>query len=485
LRLSNASCDQLPVSIRRPAYERSRVTPGIVHLGIGAFHRAHQAIFVDDLLARGAMDWGIIGASLRSPDTSEALAPQDCLYTVAIRAGAETQHRVIGSIVETCVAKTDPAGLIARMADPRTRIVTLTVTEKGYCHTPQTGELDEQHPHILHDLAYPDAPRSAPGFLVAALARRKAAGLAPFTVLSCDNLSANGHTVQRVLTRFAALTSPELGRWIEAEVACPSTMVDRIVPETTAADRAAVASALHMTDAWPVIAEPFIQWIIEDRFSASRPDFAAVGAQFVADVLPFEHMKLRLLNASHSGLAYLGYLAGYDTIAATMADPHFAAFARRLMDDSAPTLTMPPGTDLATYTQSLLARFSNTALQHRTSQIAMDGSQKLPQRLLGTMRDRLAKGLTIDTHALAVAGWMRYVTAMDEQGRSIDVRDPLAKQLAAIAATTGPVADRLAPALLNVSAVFGDLAHHPRASGAVTNALARLYAHGARRAVQP
>src|SRR6185369_10841059 len=203
----------------------------------------------------------------------------------------------------------------------------------------------------------------------------------------------------------------------------------------------------------------------------------------VTDVLPFEHMKLRLLNASHSGLAYLGYLAGYETIATTMADPHFAAFARRLMEESAPTLTMPPGTDLATYCDLLLRRFSNTALQHRTWQIAMDGSQKLPQRLLGTMRDRLAKGLPIDTHALAVAGWMRYVTATDEQGRSIDVRDPLATQLAAIAATTGPVAERLAPALLNVSAVFGDLANDPRMQSAVTNALARLYAHGARQAV--
>ncbi|HEY4986266.1 MAG TPA: mannitol dehydrogenase family protein, partial [Bradyrhizobium sp.] len=481
MRLSNASLDRLPVTIRRPAYDRSRVTPGIVHLGVGAFHRAHQAIFVDDLLAAGAMDWGIIGASLRSAETHEALAPQDCLYTVAIRSGADTQHRVIGSILETVVAPTDPARLIARMADPRTRIVSLTVTEKGYCHIPQTGELDHHHPDIVHDLANPDAPRSAPGFLVAALARRKAAGLAPFTVLSCDNLSANGHTVQRVLTQLAALTSPELGRWIESEVACPSTMVDRIVPETTDADRAAIASALGLRDAWPVIAEPFIQWIIEDRFSAGRPDFASVGAQFVADVLPFEHMKLRLLNASHSGLAYLGYLAGYETVAATMADPHFAAFARRLMQESAPTLTMPPGTDLATYCTLLLARFSNTALQHRTAQIAMDGSQKLPQRLLGTMRDRLAKGLPIDTHALAVAGWMRYVSATDEQGRTIDVRDPLAKQLAAIADSTGPVAERLAPALLNVSAVFGELGSDPRVQSAVTSALARLYAHGARR----
>ncbi len=221
MRLSNASLDRLPHGIRRPAYDRSRVTPGIVHLGIGAFHRAHQAIFVDDLLAKGALDWGIIGASLRSRETYAALAPQDCLYTVAIRAGQDTEHRIIGSILDTDVARDNPARLIARMTDPSTRIVSLTVTEKGYCHTPQTGELDERHPDIVHDLAYPDAPRSAPGYLVAALARRKAAGLAPFTVLSCDNLSANGHTVHRVLAQFATLTSPDLSRWIEARGRLP------------------------------------------------------------------------------------------------------------------------------------------------------------------------------------------------------------------------------------------------------------------------
>jgi fructuronate reductase len=484
LRLSNASLDRLPNHVRRPAYDRSRVTPGIVHLGIGAFHRAHQALVIDDVLAGGATDWGIIGASLRSPDTQEALAPQDHLYTVATRAGDEVEHRVIGSILDTEVARANPAHLIARMADPRTRIVSLTITEKGYCHAPQTGELDDTHPDIVHDLGYPDAPRSAPGFIVAALARRKASGIAPFTVLSCDNLAANGHTLRRVLAQFAALRSPELGKWIADEVACPSTMVDRIVPETTDADRAAVSAALGMRDAWPVVTEPFIQWIVEDRFPAGRPDLAAACVQLVSDVTPFEHMKLRLLNASHSGLAYLGYLAGYETIAAAMADPHFAAYARRLMEESAPTLAMPCGTDLAAYSQSLLQRFSNPALHHRTWQIAMDGSQKLPQRLLGTMRDRLALGLSIDTHALAVAGWMRYVTGLDEQGRKIDVRDPLATGLAAIAATTGPIAARLAPALLDVASVFGALGGDSRLRTSVTHALARLYALGARKVVQ-
>ena len=484
LRLANASLDRLPGQIRRPDYDRSRIRPGIVHLGIGAFHRAHQAVVIDDLIAGGASDWGIIGASLRSSDTRDALVPQDCLYTLAVRSGAGIEHRIIGSVLDTLVAPANPAALVARMADPATRIVSLTITEKGYCHTPQTGELDAQHPDIVHDLQNPDAPRSAPGFIVTALARRQTAGTAPFTVLSCDNLSANGHTAKCIITQFAALRSRELAQWIEHEVAFPSTMVDRIVPETTEADRSSVAAALGMIDAWPVVTEPFTQWIVEDHFPAGRPDFAAAGVQLVSDVTPFENMKLRLLNASHSALAYLGYLAGYETIASTMTDERFVAFARQVMEDAAPTLEMPEGTDLAAYSASLLQRFSNPALHHRTWQIAMDGSQKLPQRLLGTMQDRLRMGLPIDTHALAVAGWMRYVTAADETGRAIDVRDPIAATLRKIADDAGPVADRLAPALLEVSSIFGTLGGDLRMRSAITQALAKLYEVGARQAVQ-
>ena len=483
-RLSNANLDRLPGQIRRPGYDRSCVKPGIVHLGIGAFHRAHQAVVIDDLLAGGATDWGIVGASLRNSETRDALAPQDGLYTVAVRSGTGTDHRVVGSVLDVEVARENPARLIARMANPATRIVSLTVTEKGYCHTPQTGDLDEHHPDIVHDLQNPGAPRSVAGFLVAALTRRRNSGTAPFTVLSCDNLSANGHTVGRIVAQFAALRSRSLAKWIEAEVAFPSTMVDRIVPETTDADRAAVSSELGMIDAWPVVTEPFTQWIVEDRFPAGRPDLAAAGVQLVSNVTPFEHMKLRLLNASHSALAYLGYLAGYETIAATMTDDRFAAFARQVMEDAAPTLAMPVGTNLVAYSASLLQRFSNPALHHRTWQIAMDGSQKLPQRLLATMQDRLRRGLPIDTHALAVAGWMRYVTAKDEQGRAIDVRDPLAPKLAAITEAAGPIAERLAPALLEVGSIFGALGTDPRMQSAVTAALARLYALGARQTVQ-
>ncbi|MCA1539413.1 mannitol dehydrogenase family protein [Bradyrhizobium sp. NBAIM32] len=481
MRLGRANLDRLAPAIRRPAYGRSRVTPGIVHLGLGAFHRAHQAVVIDDCLAGGSMSWGIVGASLRSPDTRDALAPQDHLYTIAVRAAEGTEHRVIGALLDSVVAREKPAALVERMADPAIRIVSLTVTEKGYCHTPQTGDLDERHPDVVHDLNNFDAPRSAPGFIVAALARRRAQGLSPFTVLCCDNLAAN--TVQRIVTQFAALRSRELGKWIADTVAFPSTMVDRIVPETTDADRDAVASALGMRDAWPVMTEPFTQWVVEDRFTAGRPDLAAAGVELVGDVKPFELMKLRLLNASHSALAYLGYLSGYETIADTMQDPHFARLAAQVMEEAAVTLTMPSGTDLAAYRASLLKRFANPALHHRTWQIAMDGSQKLPQRLLGAMQDRLARGLPIATHALAVAGWIRYVSGVDEQGRPIDVRDPFAAEFAALAREAGPVAERLAPALLGVAKVFGPLGAEPRLREAVTAALGRLYADGARRAV--
>jgi fructuronate reductase len=293
----------------------------------------------------------------------------------------------------------------------------------------------------------------------------------------------NGHAVHRVLTEFARLRSPDFGAFVAGEIGCPDTMVDRIVPATTDDDRARVAAGLGMTDAWPVIAEPFTQWVIADRFSAGRPGWEAAGATMVQDVAPFEAMKLRLLNASHSALAYLGFLAGKETVADAMADPGLADFAARVMDDATPTLALPAGMDVAGYKRSLLERFRNPALRHRTWQIAMDGTQKLPQRILGTTADRLAAGLPIDTHALVVAGWMRFAAGVDEAGRPIDVRDPKAAELAAIAKFAGPVADRLAPALLDLPDVFGALGQDGRVRAAVTAALARLYAVGAARAV--
>ncbi len=485
MRLSLSALDRLPAEVARPAYDVGAVRTGIVHLGIGAFHRAHQAVYVDDRLAAGETDWAICGASLRSPETADALVPQDGLYTVAIRSGLGEQLRVIGAVRRLLVAPRDPAALLDDMTDPAVRIVSLTVTEKGYCHDPATGELQPDHPDVVADLAAPERPRGVPGVLVEALRRRRATGVAPFTVLCCDNLPENGRTVGRVLVQFAGLRDPAVGRWIEDAVAFPSTMVDRIVPTTSDADRAAIEARLGVADAWPVMTEPFTQWVIEDRFSNGRPRFEDAGAELVSDVAPYEQMKLRLLNASHSTLAYLGYLAGYETISDVMADPAYVRLVQGLMDEEVtPTLPLTPGANLAGYKRSLLERFANPALKHRTWQIAMDGSQKLPQRLLGTIRDRLTAGAPIPRLALGVAGWMRYVTGTDEQGRPIDVRDPLAKRLRGLADDAGSVADRLAPALFSVREVFGDdLPRNPRFTKPVTDALHALFRNGARAVV--
>ena len=485
MRLSPSTLQRLPPACERPAYDVGAARVGVVHLGVGAFHRAHQAVYLEDRLAAGEAGWAICGASLRSADTSAALEPQEGLYSVAIRSGEGERLRVIGAVRRLLVAPADPEALLRAMTDPGVRIVSLTITEKGYCHDPATGQLREDHPDIIADLAHPNRPQSAPGFLVEALRRRRDTGTPPFTVLCCDNLPQNGNTVAGVVARLAALQVPDLGAFVAGEVAFPSTMVDRIVPATTDADRDAISEALGLRDAWPVVTEPFTQWVIEDRFPLGRPRLEDAGAELVADVAPYELMKLRLLNGSHSTLAYLGYLAGYETIAETMADPGFACLVRRLMDEEVtPTLRVPPGADLDAYKRSLLQRFANSALQHRTWQIAMDGSQKLPQRLLGTVRDRLAAGAPILCLALGIAAWMRYVTGRDESGRPIDVRDPLADRLRRICDEAGPVAERLAPALMGVDEVFGhDLPRDPRFTRPVTEALAGLLRDGARAAV--
>ena len=484
-RLSEATLATLPSQVARPDYDRAAVTPGIVHLGVGAFHRAHQADYTDCVLGADT-GWGIVGASLRSADTRDALAPQDGLYTLAERSGEGETLRVIGALTQVLVTAGDPAARLDAMSDPRVRIVSLTVTEKGYCHDPATGELNEAHPDIVADLAAPQAPRSAPGLIVEALHRRRLAGVPPFTVMSCDNLPSNGRVAKRILDRLARLRDRDLGAFVAGELACPSTMVDRITPATTDEDRARIAAALGVVDAWPVITEPFTQWVIEDSFSAGRPGWEAAGAELVADVEPYELMKLRLLNGAHSTLAYLGYLAGYPTVAETMEDPAFAQLVRGLMDEEVtPTLHVPPGADLAAYKSALIERFRNPALKHRTWQICMDGSQKLPQRFLGTIRERLAAGAPIDRLALGVAGWIRYVTGTDETGAAIDVRDPLAARLREVADKAGPDAARLAPAMLAVEEVFGrELPADPRFREPVTAALAKLLAQGARKTVE-
>uniref|UniRef100_UPI003BABD295 mannitol dehydrogenase family protein n=1 Tax=Stappia sp. TaxID=1870903 RepID=UPI003BABD295 len=428
---------------------------GIVHLGLGAFFRAHGAIYIAEAMAASGGDWGITGVSLKRPDQRDRLAPQGCAYT-ALELGPDGEHpRVIEVIENVLVAPEDPAAVVAAMAAPGVRIVSLTVTEKGYCHEPATGRLMRDHPDIKADLANPESPSSAPGFIVRALAARRAAGLPPFTVMSCDNLPDNGHLLRGVVLDLAALVDPNLAAWIEKEGSFPATMVDRIVPATKDEDLDRVAELTGRRDESPVLHEPFRQWVIEDDFvDGMRPDLGAVGVELVEDVAPYEAMKLRCLNGTHSTLAYLGYLAGHETIAETVADEAFARFVTRVWDEEIiPGLTPPPGVSLTDYSRALLARYANPGIRHRTWQIAMDGSQKLPQRILTQLAEGLAAGRAMSGLTLAVAAWMRYVGGTDEKGAAIDVRDPMAERLKALS-DAAPDPRGKAMALLGVAEVF-------------------------------
>ncbi len=480
-RLSLSTLARVPGGVARPAYDPSNLPVGILHLGLGAFHRAHQAVYTDDILGADPR-WGICGVSLKTPRAIRPLTAQDGLYTLLTRSRDGTSARIIGALRETIFAGAARARLVARFADPRITVVTATVTEKGYCHDPATGELNENHPDIRHDLAHPDAPESAIGLLVAGLAARREANAGPLTFVCCDNLPHNGHMVERLVRAFAGRREPALAAWIRDRVAFPSTMVDRIVPATTAVDVADAKRLTGLHDEATVTAESFGQWIIENRFSAARPQWEEAGAQIVADVVPFETMKLRLLNGSHSTLAYLGFLAGHDFIWQASSDPELAQLVERQMaDEIVPTLVAPPGIDLATYRRQLMTRFRNPALPHRTQQIAMDGSQKLPQRLLGTVRDRIAASASIAHLALAVAGWIRYASGTDEQGRAIAVSDPLAATFSGIVARAPGDPVRIAAGFLDLTTVFGDLCADAAFRDAVTRNVETLFRDGVRR----
>lgn len=482
--LGNATLAHIPASVARPSFDRAKLRTGIVHLGLGAFARAHLCAYTQEVANAGDLDWGIAGVSMRKPDVVAQLQPQNGLYALLVRSGGETQAQILGILTDLYVLPENPAALIRAMAHGDVKIVSLTVTEKGYCHDPATGALNMAHPDIVHDLANPDAPRSAIGVLVAALATRRAENQPPFTILSCDNLPSNGKVVRGLVLSFAKMRDAVLEQWIADKVTFPCAMVDRIVPAATDADRADAKRILGVDDAGAISAEPFRQWVIEDHFCAGRPAWEKFGAQMVEDVAPFEFMKLRMLNGAHSSLAYLGYLGGYDYVSQASSDPVLEKFLHALWAEIIPTVPAPPDTDLNVYAQELLARFQNTAIKHRTWQIAMDGSQKLPQRLLGTIRDRLAAGQPIEALATGVAGWMRYVMGSDEKGQAIDVRDPLAAHYAGLLAGKGRDATAIAKALLSIESIFGtDLPQDPRFAAAVTRALRMMIEEGTAKAV--
>jgi fructuronate reductase len=468
-RLALGALPDLPAA-QRPLVDPAALGVGIVHLGIGAFHRAHQAVFTEEAVAAAGGDWGICGVTQRSRAVLDQLQPQDGLYSVLVR-GEDTSLRVAGAVRDLLFAAEEGERLQSLLAAPSTRLVTLTVTEKGYRHDPATGRLRRTDPDVAADLAGDALPRTVVGQLVRGLQARRAADAGPITLLSCDNLPANGEVLRGLVTDFceALPDGASLAAWVAESVAFPSSMVDRIVPATTDDDRAEAARLLGVEDRGVVVTEPFRQWVVEDHFAAGRPAWERAGAVLTADVAPYEAMKLRLLNGSHSTLAYLGALAGHAYVADAMADPGIAGVVAHLMaDDVEPTLTVPDGFDVAAYQRELIERFHNPALRHRTVQIAMDGTQKLPQRLLGTIRDALARGAEPRFACLGVAAWMRYVWTADT------VDDPMAdrlRSLTADAATPQAAVD----ALLSLKEVFGeDLPANGRFRDLVTESLEAL-----------
>lgn len=441
-RLCAATLDCIPDNVVRPAYDRAAVSCGVVHLGIGAFHRAHQAVVFEDAMNAGDLRWGITAASLRSPAVRDQMAPQDGFYTLVVRDGRTEQARIIGAVQKVIVAPEAPQELLRALAHADTHIVTLTVTEKGYKLDPATATSIADDPQVAADLVSLDRPQTAPGYLVAALAIRRAAGLKPFTAISCDNLPHNGTRLRDAVLALARCHDADLAGWIATEGAFPETMVDRIVPATIAADRQALSQRLGAEDQAMVKTEPFMQWVIEDQFCSPRPDFGS-GVQITAAVAPWEEAKLRLLNGAHSGIAYMGGLAGVDHVHEVLALPEARAFVEALWDESETTLSPPPELEIAAYRRDLMARFDNPTLQHRTRQIAMDGSQKLPQRLLEPIAARPEAGQGIDALSLAVAAWIRWQAGRDDVGRTHSVDDPLAEPIAACLANSTSAAERV------------------------------------------
>jgi mannitol 2-dehydrogenase len=468
-----------------PTYDRDLVTTGVVHVGVGGFHRAHQAMYHDRLMNAGAaLDWGICGVGVMPGDRpmKDALTAQDGLYTLVIKHGDGTyEPRVIGSIVQYLYAPDDPDAVIRKMAATSTRIVSLTVTEGGYNIDDATGEFDARNPDVRHDLDGASRPRTAFGLVTEALRRRRSDGLPAFTVMSCDNLAGNGDLSRRAFTAFARLRDQSLGDWIEQEVTFPNSMVDRITPATTEADRAEIGERFGLDDRWPVVCEPYAQWVIEDNFGAGRPPYEAAGAQLVDRVEPYELMKLRLLNGSHQAMCYFAYLSGYRLVHEAARDPLFRAFLRGYMDQEAtPTLAPVPGVDLVGYKRMLIDRFSNPEIRDTIARLCAQSSDRIPKWLLPVVRHQLATGGEIIRAAAVVASWARYAEGVDEHGDPIDVVDRLGSSLTQLA-----IQQRSDPdAFIKNRSLFGDLADDVRFGAAYRSALASLHQRGARATLQ-
>ena len=464
-----------------PGYDRSAVSVGIVHFGVGGFHRAHQAMYVDRLMEQGlGMEWGICGVGVMPSDQRmrDVMRDQDCLYTLVLKdPDGGWQPRVVGSIIDYRYAPDDPEAVVELMAAPTTRIVSMTVTEGGYNFSPVTEEFDADNPAVQADLQPGAVPATTFGLVTEALRRRRERGLEPFTVMSCDNIPGNGHMARTVFSAFAGLRDPELGRWVRETVRFPNSMVDRITPVTTDDDRSEIAERFGVTDGWPVVCEPFTQWVLEDDFTSGRPPLEQVGVQLVDDVEPYELMKLRLLNASHQALCYFGYLAGYRLVHEVAQDRLFADFLLAYMDTEAtPTLPPVPGIDLTAYKTELIARFSNDAVRDTVARLCAESSDRIPKWLLPVVRINLAAGRPVRLAAAVVASWARYAEGVDEHGEPITVVDRLSEQLTATARRQRE--DPLA--FLGARDLFGDLVDDATFTEAYLRTLTSLHEQGAR-----
>lgn len=469
------------LGIPTPSYDRGQVTAGIVHFGVGNFHRSHMAMYLDRLLSRGgegAREWGICGVGVLAQDRamSEVMTAQDGLHVLMLRHPDGTvEPRIVGSIIDYLWAPPNPEAVVARLVDPAVRIVSLTVTEGGYLRNAATGDFDPTHASVQHDVAHPEAPSTAFAYVSEGLRRRREAGLPPFTVLSCDNLQGNGDVTRETLTRFAALTDVELADWITTNVAFPNCMVDRITPVTTDADRSALARDLGIVDAWPVPAEPFTQWIIEDHFPAGRPELESVGVQFVEDVRPYELMKLRLLNASHQAIAYLGAALGHTVVDEAMRDDHLRAFLQSYMSrEVEPTLGELPGIDVTAYEATLLERFANPAIRDTLVRLSTDGAHRMATFVLPTLKDNVAAGRPAPLGATLVAAWAHFWSLVADGALPTDQvpADVHADALSAAAVDSRP------EAFVEMSEIFGDLSTDPVFVSAYREARAAMQHNG-------
>ncbi|HTV67337.1 MAG TPA: mannitol dehydrogenase family protein [Rhizobiaceae bacterium] len=480
-RLSNAA--KLSAGVQASNYARSAKS-GIVHIGVGAFHKAHQAVYTDLAMEDAGGDWMITGVSLRSSDVAEGLNPQNGLYTLLTRGPDGVSARVVRSIANVLVAPENPKAVLDALTAPETKIVSLTITEKGYGLDPKTGGLDKGHPAIAADIANPNTPQGAVGFIVEALRLRREKGTAPFTVLCCDNLPSNGKVLRKLVLEFAKLRDPQLADFIKKSVPFPSTMVDRITPASTDKTFADAERLTGFEDRAAVETEPFVQWIIEDDFVAGRPKWEAADAVFVRDVAPYEKMKLRLLNGAHSMLAYSGFIAGKKYVRDVMQDADHVILIERQMREVAKTLEPVPGIDLEHYARELRERFANPAIEHQTYQIAMDGTQKLPQRIIEPAVIALKRKLPLDAYVFAVAAWMRYILGMSETGEKYALRDPREAEIATLLNGANRDAGSIVDRLLDLSGLFPvELSGAPEWNTAVRQRLETMLAKSMRDAI--